>query len=142
MAAVNAGEMRQSSRYQVEDKAKGAAARRGCCSALWNSVVFWRWMPWVVALVLIAGSDVLILLFGTAVFDDCPQAIATWSLPPRGWAWTVLLSLLQTWFILDPIFILLRNNISCTKGRVRTTKYQVAEKAAMGLASVLSNVAG
>ena len=120
----------------------GAAGRRGCCATLWHSVTFWRVFPWLVALLLIAGSDLLILTFGTAVFDDCPQAIATWDLPPRGWAWTVLLSLLQTWFLIDPIFILLRNNVSCTKGRVRTTKYQVGEKAAAGLASVLANVAG
>ena len=69
------------------------------------------------------------------------QAIATWDLPPRGWAWTVLLSLLQTWLVIDPLFILVRNNASCTRTRVRTVKYQVIEKAgAKGPLRLIANL--
>ena len=50
------------------------------------------------------------------------------------------------WIILDPLFILLRNNINCTKKRIRSNKYQFAEKGAMGpfalLGNLLSNLAG
>ena len=44
----------------------------------------------------------------------------------------MLLSLLQTWFVLDPIFILARNNLRLSRHQ-RTGKYQVAEKGMIGL---------
>lgn len=40
---------------------------------------------------------------------------------------------MQTWLLLDPLFILLRNNITFTRGKQRTGKYQTMEKAAQGV---------
>ena len=107
-------------------KASGAgtawdsAAACGAAAWLWRSVWFWRVFPWLSALAIIGTSTVLTLLFGTSVYEDCPQAIGTSSGTPRGWAWTVLLALLLTWLLVEPIFILLSNNrtrvrsIACT----------------------------
>ena len=52
----------------------------------------------------------------------------------------MLLSLLQTWLLLDPLFIILRNNLSCTRGRQRGHGYQTAEKAAQGPLALVGNV--
>lgn len=82
MAAVNAGLEEQSSRHGKMAR-QSSSFRRSCRYRLWHSVTFWRWMPWIFALGIIGVADFFTLLFGTGVFEDCPQAIATWDLPPR-----------------------------------------------------------
>ena len=39
----------------------------------------------------------------------------------------------------DPLVILLRNNVRCTRLRQRGTRYQMAEKGAMGPVRMLAN---
>jgi anti-sigma-K factor RskA len=145
LADMQASRRESSEKAQWTSSAGGYEKRRRPydprkrCAAVWRSVRFWRVFPWLVALAIIAVADVYTLMFGAAVFDECPEAIATISMPPRGWAWTVLLSLLQSWLVFDPLVILIRNNLRCTRTRVRTHKYQVAEKGALGPLRMLAN---
>ena len=91
------------------------------CAPVWQSVQFWRTFPWVVALAIIVVATFYTLSWGAAVVDDCPEAIATLAMPPRGWACTVLLSLLLSWLCFDPLLVILRNNsAACTRHHQRT----------------------
>ena len=42
------------------------------------------------------------------------------------------ISFVITWLVQDPMWILFRNNCFATKKRIRTAKYQFAEKVAAG----------
>ena len=53
-------------------------------------------------------------------FEDPIEAGVTW-------IWALSLSLLTGWLVQDPLVIIIRNNLSCTKTIIRSKKYQVIE---------------
>eukprot|EP00966_Prymnesium_polylepis_P141726 3272679-Prymnesium_polylepis.1 len=54
------------------------------------------------------------------------------------WLYSVVTSLAQGWFVFDPTVIVVRNNLSCTKTRIRTARYQTIEKFVVGPLSVIA----
>ena len=58
------------------------------------------------------------------IFAQYPNAVEV------GFTWlqAIGISLATGWLLQDPVIILVRNNLSCTKTIIRSKKYQVIEK--------------
>jgi len=107
---------------------------------LCKSKGFWNILPWVVALTLLFSSSfytvwVLLVIFDTS---ELPDSIETPSELMWQWLYSVVTSLAQGWFVFDPTVIVVRNNLSCTKTRIRTARYQTIEKFVVGPLSVIA----
>mgnify|MGYP006095892241 CR=1 FL=1 len=107
---------------QTAKRAPGPVFR--CWSAMCKSQLFWRIFPWAFSFS-IAIFCHLQTLFVTmrifAEFED-PNAIGL------VWLQSLGTSLVIGWCFQDPIIIVIRNNMNCTKTIIRSKKYQVLEK--------------
>ena len=97
---------------------------RRCCSELCGSVLFWRTFPWAMAYTLATFCHVQTLFVTMRIFAEFEDPIA------MGWVWiqAIGVSMGVGWFVQDPIIIMVRNNLNCTKAIIRSKKYQVLEK--------------
>ena len=97
--------------------------RRGC-SKLCGSVRFWRIFPWALAYSLAAFCHIQTLFVTMRIFAEFEDPVAMGMV----WIQAIGMSMVVGWFVQDPIIILVRNNLSCTKAIIRSKKYQVMEK--------------
>ncbi len=74
---------------------------------------------------LIGFGDFYTIAIALTVFYECPELV-------NAWISSVAISFVITWLVQDPMWILFRNNCFATKKRIRTAKYQFAEKVAAG----------
>ena len=63
---------------------------------------------------------------GTGGLTPCLAALA--AQVGASWIQSVCLSLAWAWAVQDPLVILVRNNLKCTKNIVRSKRYQIVEK--------------
>lgn len=110
-----------------ESRLRGVRALR-CWFAMWDSPVFWRVLPWTISLPLLGWLAFDTLLTCLVLTDLSPDPVATNARFFQG----VLFALLIGWCVQDPIVILVRNNLACTKGIVRSKRYQTLEKFVVG----------
>lgn len=102
----------------------------GCCGGLgwwlriWrHSKPFWRVFPWCVSVpmvVLCAGGTFYV---AQGLFMDDPSNTMV-----LAWVETVSYSLGIGWLVQDVLVIIIRNNLKISKTRIRSAKYQGAEK--------------
>ena len=97
---------------------------RTCYSGMCKSVFFWRSFPWAFTLVLVVICHFQTLFVTMRIFAQYPNAIEV------GFTWlqAIGISLATGWFVQDPVIIIVRNNLSCTKTIIRSKKYQFIEK--------------
>lgn len=89
-----------------------------------RSVLFWRIFPWAFSYLiafLCHAQTLFVTMRIFAEFED-PNAVGL------VWLQAIGISLVIGWFLQDPIIILVRNNMNCTKTIIRSKKYQVIEK--------------
>ena len=68
---------------------------------------------------------------GVANFFCLWVALKVFDIQPHlalDWVQSCSLSVVIAWGVQDPLVILLRNNLRCTAGAIRSTKYQTIEK--------------
>ena len=86
-----------------------------------NGVRFWSVFPWLVTIPTLFGCSLLTLWVAQSVFEaDAVYVLA--------FCEAIGISLAQSWLLQDVLVIAVRNNINCTKGRIRSHRYQVIEK--------------
>ena len=97
---------------------------RRCWSGMCKSVLFWRTFPWVFTFTLSAFCHVQTLFVTMRIFAEFedPNAMG------RVWLQTIGVSLIVVWTLQDPLIIIVRNNLTCTKTIIRSKKYQIIEK--------------
>ena len=97
---------------------------RRCWSGMCKSVLFWRTFPWVFTFTLSAFCHVQTLFVTMRIFAEFedPNAMG------RVWLQTIGVSLIVGWTLQDPLIIIVRNNLTCTKTIIRSKKYQIIEK--------------
>ena len=93
---------------------------RGRCA----SVTFWTYFPWVVSHTIAFLCHAQTLFVATSIFAQFEDPIAV----GLTWLQAIGISLVVGWFVQDPLVIVVRNNLSCTKAIIRSKKYQVVEK--------------
>ena len=108
---------------KVAEKTMPGPVKR-CYSALCKSVIFWRAFPWTFCLLLIVVCHFQTLFVTMRIFAQFPNANDI----GLTWLQAILISLATGWFLQDPLVIITRNNMSCTKKIIRNKKYQVIEK--------------
>jgi hypothetical protein len=93
-------------------------------SAMCRSVLFWRIFPWTFTAVIVTVCHVQTLFVATRIFAMAEDPVAVGQV----WVTSILIAFTIGWLVQDPIVILVRNHLSCTKTIIRSKKYQVIEK--------------
>ena len=115
---------------KVADKTSKVVAKaapgplRRCWSAMCKSVLFWRIFPWALCIFLGVFCHLQTLFVTMRIFAEFEDPNAMGLL----WIQAILTSMAIGWFFQDPIIIVVRNNMNCTKTIIRSKKYQVLEK--------------
>ena len=89
-----------------------------------KSVLFWRVFPWSFTFSLIVMCHLNMFFVTMRVFAEFENAVFV----GLTWLQSVFISLAIGWFLQDPVVVIVRNNIKCTKKRIRSKAYQVVEK--------------
>jgi len=86
-----------------------------------ESYAFWRIFPWFVSLSAILFANFVTLVYALRYFAFSPELTAAW-------LETMGISLGFSFGVVDFFVIVVRNNLSWTRGILSTRKYQVIEK--------------
>ena len=79
--------------------------------------------PWVLSVLIMGVANFFCLWVALKVFDSTTVV---------NWAQSVSFSMLAAWGIQEPVVILIRNNLVCTRTVVRSSRYQTFEKVIVG----------
>jgi hypothetical protein len=85
------------------------------------SVRFWGVFPWVISVSMLMLFSFFSLYTAMSVFRDDTIYVVMW-------CEALGFSLMQGWLVQDVIVIVVRNNLACTKKRIRSHRYQILEK--------------
>ena len=87
----------------------------------YSSVPFWKVFPWLVTIPVLFGTSFMTLWVAQTVFGGDKVYVLAF-------CEALGISLCQGWFVQDVAVIAIRNNIKCTKARIRSHRYQFCEK--------------